>query len=304
MKKVSIVMPTYNRGYCLGNTIQSVLNQTYRHWELLLIDNMSIDNTREVAESFKDNRIKIIQINNRGIIAASRNLGIAAATGEFIAFMDSDDPWLPKKLECSIELLGLGCDLVYHDLYLTDGINKEKNKTTRVSREFRKPVIEDLVRYGNGVNTSSVVARSEIVRRVGGFSESPDLVGIEDYDIWVRIASITDSFGFIQSPMGYYTQDGNGTLNTRLIERGLIHISKHHSEIHTRICGGTPSWIRLALAKIWLRVDPARAIESASEVIKRREKLTVHIKAVTIICLAKGVQLGKVILNKTSRKSS
>lgn len=98
MYRVSIVMPTYNRGYCLADTIQSVLDQTYKRWELLVVDNMSKDDTKEIVEGFGDARIRFMQIQNSGVIAVSRNCGIAAASGEFVAFMDSDDPWLPGTL--------------------------------------------------------------------------------------------------------------------------------------------------------------------------------------------------------------
>jgi len=304
VKKVSIVMPTYNRGYCLADTIQSVLSQTYKEWELLVVDNMSRDNTKEVVEGFKDKRIRLIQVRNHGVIAVSRNCGIAAATGEFIAFMDSDDPWLPEKLECSIRWLASGFDIVYHDLYITDGRVKEKKKTTQVSRTLKRPALHDLVTNGNGINTSSVVAKTELVKRVNGFSESPELIGIEDYDLWVRLAGVTDRFGFIRSPMGYYTQNGSGTLNKELIEKGLLKIADLHREIHIRICGGTPGWLNLALARICLRKDPGNAISMAGEALKRRNRFSVRIKAVAVIFLTLRERMKSMIREKIKKISS
>lgn len=286
MKRVSIVMPTYNRAYCLGDTIQSVLKQTYKEWELLVVDNMSRDNTKELVESFGDKRIRLIQIQNHGVIATSRNCGIAAASGELISFMDSDDPWLPEKLDMSVRLLESGLDFVYHDLYLTDGRDKSKNMITQVSRKLMSPVLEDLVTNGNGINTSSVVVKTDLVRKVNGFSESPELIGIEDYDLWVRLAEITDRFGLIASPMGYYTVDGSGTLNTELVERGLLSIARLHSELHIRICGATPGWINIALARIWLRKDRAGAMRMGTKVLTGRYRLAIKLKAVAIVFLA------------------
>lgn len=283
--RVSIVMPTYNRGYCLADTIQSVLGQTYKRWELLVVDNMSKDDTKEIVEGFGDARIKFMQIQNNGVIAVSRNCGIAAASGEFISFMDSDDPWLPDKLESSIRHLDLGYDVVYHDLYLTDGVSRRKDRITGVSRRLKTPPIQDLVKNGNGITTSSVVAKTELVRMVDGFSESPELIGIEDYDLWVRIACITERFGFIRSPLGYYTVNGNGTLNKSLVERGLLGIVRHHRKIHEDICGGTPGWIDVALARILLNTDPAHSLRMASGVLMEKNQITVRIKAIALVIL-------------------
>ena len=298
VKRVSIVMPTYNRGYCLADTIQSVLCQTYKEWELLVIDNMSRDNTKDLIGAFRDARIKLIQIQNHGVIATSRNCGIAEASGELIAFMDSDDPWLPEKLEISVRLLGSGMDFVYHDLYLTDGKDRSKNRTTKVSRRLKSPVVEDLIRNGNGINTSSVVTKTELVRRVNGFSESRELIGIEDYDLWVRLAEVTDKFGLIASPMGYYTTDGSGTLNTELVEKGLLSIAKLHSELHMRICGATPGWINIALAKICLRKNPADAMRMATKVLTGKNRLAERVKAFAIVFLATRERIAKKICER------
>ena len=94
----------------------SVLNQTYLNWEVLVIDNYSTDNTDALISEINDIRIKLFKIRNEGVVAVSRNLGIRNSSGEYIAFLDSDDLWLPKKLEISIKFLKQGADIVYHDL--------------------------------------------------------------------------------------------------------------------------------------------------------------------------------------------
>ncbi len=99
--KVSIIMPNYNCGKFLQETINSVLNQTYRNWELLIVDDCSTDNSVEVIRSFcdKDERIKLFVNEKNSGAAASRNLAMREATGKWIAFLDSDDLWLAEKLE-------------------------------------------------------------------------------------------------------------------------------------------------------------------------------------------------------------
>ncbi|MBA7530747.1 UDP-Glc:alpha-D-GlcNAc-diphosphoundecaprenol beta-1,3-glucosyltransferase WfgD [subsurface metagenome] len=96
---ISVVMPTYNHGRFIGDAINSVLNQTYRNLELIIIDNFSEDNTEKIVTSYKDDRIKYLKFKNNGVIASSRNYGIKHSRGEYIAFLDSDDVWLPEKLE-------------------------------------------------------------------------------------------------------------------------------------------------------------------------------------------------------------
>ena len=102
--KVSVIIPTYNRAHLVGRAIRSVLNQTYQDFEIIVVDDGSTDNTEEVVKSFNDPRIRYIRHEkNRGGSAAC-NTGIRAARGEYIAFQDSDDEWLPEKLEKQMQV--------------------------------------------------------------------------------------------------------------------------------------------------------------------------------------------------------
>jgi len=98
---VSAVIPTFNRGWIMAEAVQSVLDQTYEPLEIIVVDDGSTDNTRDVLEPFMD-RITLLKQENKGVSAA-RNLGIKNARGEFIAFLDSDDLWLPDKTACQID---------------------------------------------------------------------------------------------------------------------------------------------------------------------------------------------------------
>lgn len=102
---VSIIMPSYNTAKFITDTIQSVLNQTYQNWELLIVDDCSTDNSDEVIASFNDPRIKIFKNEKNSGAAISRNKAIAEAAGKWIAFLDSDDLWLPEKLEKQINFM-------------------------------------------------------------------------------------------------------------------------------------------------------------------------------------------------------
>jgi glycosyltransferase involved in cell wall biosynthesis len=125
---VSVVIPSYNHGRFLGRALQSLLNQTYTNWEAIVIDNHSTDNTDEVMAKFADPRITYLKIHNDGVIAASRNAGIRAAKGEWIAFLDSDDWWTNDKLKVCFDRVDEKVDLIYHDLEIVSD----------QSRTFRK----------------------------------------------------------------------------------------------------------------------------------------------------------------------
>ena len=103
-KLVSVITTTHNRGNIIKECINSVLNQTYKNFEYIIVDNGSTDNTKEIVHAFKDKRIKYIWQENSGSPAGSRNTGMMAAKGYYIAICDSDDLWLPQKLEKQIEL--------------------------------------------------------------------------------------------------------------------------------------------------------------------------------------------------------
>jgi glycosyltransferase involved in cell wall biosynthesis len=104
MKKVSVIIPVYNVEKYISATVQSVLDQTYKNFELLIVDDGSPDRSIEICQQFDDPRIRIIRQPNRGV-AAARNAGIRQAEGEYIALLDADDLWVPQKLEKHVEHL-------------------------------------------------------------------------------------------------------------------------------------------------------------------------------------------------------
>lgn len=210
---ISVVIPTYNRARDLKRALKSLLAQTYIHWEALVVDNQSDDDTDDVVSGFNDSRIKLAKIQNNGIIAASRNLGINLACGQYVAFLDSDDWWKPQKLEISLKYFQYGADVVYHDLYSVSRADQiffpKKAKTFKLL----KPVFNNLIEKGNALINSSVVVRKDILLAINGLSEDSDLISAEDYDAWLKIAKITDNFFRINKTLGYYWAGGGNVTN-------------------------------------------------------------------------------------------
>lgn len=213
---ISIVIPTYNRADLIPKAIQSVLDQTYQDWELIIVDNFSDDDTKEVIESFADHRITMLQLPRTGSVAASRNFGVLHSKGEWIAFLDSDDWWFPEKLSMVCKAIQKEPDLIYHDLQIVSGHDDEKSKKKTKSRKLKRPIYFDLLENGNAIALSSVLLRKSTFAKVGGMNESPTFFAIEDYDTWLRIALVTERFTRIPRVLGAYRlHDGNiGKINS------------------------------------------------------------------------------------------
>ena len=207
--EISIIIPTYNHGHLIKRCLQSIIEQTFTDWEAVIINNLSEDNTVQVVRGFHENRFRLVDFHNNGIIAASRNEGIRLAGGEFIAFLDSDDWWGQKKLAISRRYLN-SADIVFHDVAI------QTPKGRKIIQKFRgrcliSPVLADLLGGGNALATSSIVVRKDILRRSGDFDESRDLISIEDFDLWLRIAMLTERFVYIPRTLGSYWIGGQNT---------------------------------------------------------------------------------------------
>jgi glycosyltransferase involved in cell wall biosynthesis len=201
---ISIVIPTYNHAHFLGRALQSVLDQTYTHWEALVIDNHSQDNTDEVVNSFSDPRIRLFKIHNHGVIAASRNLGMREASGEWIAFLDSDDCWYPGKLEI---LMAAAAEDAYDVLSNDELMVDIKTGAKQLSQcgPYQKDFYKVLLVEGNRLSPSAAMVRREfLVRHSLAFDESQDYATVEDYDFWLNLARTGARFKFVHEVLGEY----------------------------------------------------------------------------------------------------
>lgn len=212
---ISVVIPTYNQSDYLRMALKSVFNQTQTNWEVLIIDNNSTDDTAKVIEEFPKLRIRVFKVNNYGSIAISRNMGCAHARGEWIAFLDSDDMWSEDKLQICSKYFSQNVDLIYHDLKVINENTEIQAGRNINSRQVKKPVTLDLILKGNTVATSSVVVRKTLINAVGGMNEAPNLIGIEDYNTWLKISELTEGFKHIKKYLGYYRIHGANTSNEK-----------------------------------------------------------------------------------------
>jgi glycosyltransferase involved in cell wall biosynthesis len=180
---VSVVIPTYNRAWCLAEAVDSVLAQELRGFELIVVDDGSTDDTPRLLEGYGE-AVRTLRRENHGVSAA-RNAGIAAARAELIAFLDSDDLWLPGKLRRQVEFFtshpkALICQT--EELWVKNGrrVNPGKRHRKRGGMIF-EPSLDLCL-----VSPSAVMVRRELFERVGLFDES--LPACEDYDLWLRVS--------------------------------------------------------------------------------------------------------------------
>ena len=186
---VSVIMPTYNHANYICKAIQSVLKQTYQNLELIIIDNYSEDDTEKIVASHEDDRIIYLKFSNNGIIAASRNNGIKYSHGDYIAFLDSDDIWLPEKLEKQTKLFQISNETAM--VYTRYKTIKEGTISSNIfpkNDRYKSGNIFESLYLRSFVACSSVMVKRCVLDQIGLFDTDPDLIAIEDADLWLRIA--------------------------------------------------------------------------------------------------------------------
>jgi hypothetical protein len=180
---ISVIIPNYNLAQYIGEAIQSVLHQTYQNFEIIVVDDGSTDNSREVIAGYQD-RVKYIWQQNRGLSAA-RNTGLRNATGDLVAFLDADDLWYPEFFSSLIPLLDqpqIGA--VYCGSQFIDDAGNLLPQTQTLTpspKEFRSYLLD-----GNFIPVHAVLIRRECLQKICVFDES--LTALEDYDLWLCLS--------------------------------------------------------------------------------------------------------------------
>ncbi len=225
---VSVIIPTYNRAHLIGRAIRSVLNQTYTDFELIVVDDASADNTEEVVKNIKDPRIRYIQhkINKGG--AATRNTGIKASKGKFIAFQDSDDEWLLEKLEKQMRFFNIVSDdvgVIYCGFLRWDGKSAAYIPSSKII--VKEGDISKQILYGNFVSTQTLLIRKECLEQSGLFDEQ--LPRLQDWDLIIRLSKICH-FHLIDEPlvMVYVMPDSISNNNDAWVKANEIILEKHY----------------------------------------------------------------------------
>ena len=206
---VSIIMPAFNAGLYIEESITSVINQTYQNWELIIINDGSSDNTADIAAwlASKDSRIYLINQQNKKLSGA-RNTGVRAAKGEWIAFLDADDLWVPEKLEKQLLYADKNpdCGLIFSDGFkFYDDLLENRVPYETISGSFTAAEMYKLQYHGNYIPVLSVIVKKKHFDAIGFLDEDPNLYGgCEDWDYWLQFAIHGVSFYGIDEKLFYY----------------------------------------------------------------------------------------------------
>ncbi|MFH2138510.1 MAG: glycosyltransferase [Candidatus Omnitrophota bacterium] len=218
---VSVIIPTFNRRKYLQNAVKSVLDQTYANIEIIIVDDGSTDGTDKMVAQFSEN-IKYIWQPNKGV-AFARNEGIKKSTGEFVAFLDSDDSWISNKLEKQMKLFTENeqTGLVYSDYFREEYGERQPQTTFQWKKAYRGDVLLELLQ-SYFVRTSTVVVKKSLIQRVGLFDQrmSPS----EDYDMWLRLAQVC-CFDYVDDPLVIFRINKEGISKRDPVYSTLTHLA-------------------------------------------------------------------------------
>lgn len=251
--RVSVVIPNYNRSKDLSRCLGSLVTQTFNDFEVLVCDDGSTDNSAEVAARFVDRlNLKFDTHENFGGPARPRNRGIALARAPFVAFLDSDDWWMPKKLENSLSALEAGADVVYHDLYIVRAPDQQTFVDKVKSTPPRLPMFQSLLCTGMSIPNSSAVVRKSLLEQIGGVCEDKALISVEDYDTWLCLARHTDRFVRLNTCDGYYWLGGGNisAASTRQQNKIEVLYARHLNALAPSIRRKAEGFLAYRLARI------------------------------------------------------
>ena len=227
----SVVIPTYNHEAFLKKAVQSVLNQTFDNYEIIIIDNYSEDNTENLIKNFNNKNIKFIKNRNYGLLAKSRNIGINQSRSKWIAFLDSDDIWYQDRLKVLFDFIEKDKD---YDVICTDELIIDKiHNRTKVWKygPYKNDFYKILLKYGSCISVSgSIVKKKYLVDNKIFFSEERNFAPYEDYDFWMRIAKNNAKFKFLNNVLGehLFHAESWGEKNKLLCKKSNLAILKHH----------------------------------------------------------------------------
>lgn len=243
---VSVIIPTFNAGAYIVQAISSVLASRDVSIEVIVIDDQSTDDTWKILEGFGDSVQKIRQ--EKGGPYKARNLGARLARGEWLAFLDADDEWIPGKLAKQLSIADYNTGLIYTDRYNFGDCSHVKELQSDSVKLWEGDVFEPLL-LDNFITLSSVLMKKNWFEQLGGFSEQQ--VGVQDWDLWLRYAGAGGIVKLFPEPLTRYrihSEQMSQNLDVRAAERLAVVqralLSPRGQQVSKRV-------IRKALANIW-----------------------------------------------------
>lgn len=253
---VSIIIPTYNLAAYIVETIDSALAQTYRDFEIIVINDGSTDDTEERITPFRE-RIVYIKQKNGGVMAA-RNAGLRAARGRYIALLDGDDIWQPRFLEVLVGMLESdpALSVAYPNAWYL-GSPKYDGKLHQDVFPVAEPVTFDRVLRRECYIFGSLVFRREVIDEVGGYDESLQGQGAEDFELWLRMLQHDHRFKFTNEPLAKYRWRHNSLSKTSV---GILSclVSVYEKQLRGQLTADQRQWIEAQLPELRAELNYAR----------------------------------------------
>ena len=215
MALVSVIIPTCNRSSMLKRALDSVLKQTYSNIEIIVVDDASTDDTSEVIKKYTNESLRYVRVDRSRGGNFARNLGVSKTHGEYIAFLDDDDEWMPDKLSKQLEVFNSGksLGLVYTGVEV---IHTGYDNIYHNQPKLRGDLSKSILTYNYIGSTSSVMIKREIFDNAGGFDiELPQL---QDYDLWIRICQISNIGYVSESLIKYYVHNNVAQITSSVLK--------------------------------------------------------------------------------------
>ena len=229
----SIIIPTYNRVNALSRSIDSVLSQTYKDFELIIVDNGSTDGTHQwLLDNYHDDRITYHYKKGSGSPASPRNKGIFLSKGLWLCLLDSDDSWDKNKLQYVLNEIHTtpNVDVICHNENLYFEMTNSQGKELKYGPASNQ-MYKDMLIFGNRLSTSATSIRAKFLRDNNlKFNELSMFATVEDYDLWLNLAKYDAKFIFLQASLGFYTLgESNMIANSKLFCTNLNNLLKMHA---------------------------------------------------------------------------
>lgn len=308
-KLVSVIMPAFNAEKHISESIESVIAQTYKNWELVIVDDGSTDDTGTIAKHYtaRDIRIKYIYQENQKQ-GASRNNGIKISKGNLIAFLDSDDVWVAEKLEIQLRCLNDNeVDLVYSAGFVFfNDISEPTNTYNTISETVSGDEgVTKLLRQ-NFIPIPSVLVSKKALNEVGGFDTSLEIQNVEDYHLWLKLMIKGFSFYGIPDRLFYYRQHESQVTaaDPYAFEKVITMLCSHLN--YPKRMDFSINEAKLTWGRNWY-ILKATDRKSASEILDKMMKID-RLKAIgsftRLVLNVFGFRISKKILNRLVRSDS
>lgn len=292
---ISVIIPVYNRSWQLIRALDSLVNQTDNEFEVVVCDDGSTEDIRAVVQPYLHQlQLRYVCIDNSGGPARPRNVAASLASGEWLSFLDSDDWWDDERISVVRAALGDEVDLLYHRLRVVcaDGINKPREKRKVIGDGLRVDALRHMFLYGNPIPNSAALLRTSWFKKIGGLSEDRDLVALEDFDAWLRVAEEGGRIQFLDQVLGSYWlgDDAISGSSQRQIAKQEYLNARHEGFIPDDVFSYVVAINRLRMATLLLRVSDnekqrvKRLLQDARPLPTMRLRLERLLRQVQAIC--------------------